>query len=258
MGPKDVFVQDRRGPARDQGPDAISDPPSGHLTDPALWQRLQDHSFPLDDQGMTLRSYLDKKTQLAGSGGLNFDSVTAEKSKIAVQEYRRFLYLAAISDGAAVPSPLIERLWQTHITHSKVYFDQFSPRIMGRVIHHTPGRDSAAMDQAYLDTLELYRVEFGVRAFEKVWPNPETAAETKRKAHLGLRLFGLAAIGIVISPLFGLGWGHVIPFLGLSFAALILFGLSLPSEWSVKSRSDGSGCSSCGCGGGDGGGCGGD
>lgn len=134
------------------------------MIDPDLWQRLCAYEFPLDDQGRSLLSDLDHTTDLG-----------AAKLHIALNEYRCFLYLAAVSTEILAPSPLIDHIWHHHIHHTRAYFDDFCANIIGRVIHHNPGRVGADRDPAYLATLTLYESEFGDQPFDKVWPRPTSA-----------------------------------------------------------------------------------
>jgi hypothetical protein len=210
------------------------------MKDPDLWQRLTEHDFPLDDQGKTLLSHLVDETTL-----------NAWKADIAVQEYRKFLFLAAVSDEMVAPSPLLHRLWLTHIEHTRAYIDVFSPRIIGHVIHHAPGPDHAEATAPYRATLALYEHEFGQRPFHKVWPSPNQMILVRIGS-----VFSAVAIGAFVLLFFLDDQRSTFLFLlgALALLAMVHF---FWGYWTVKPNKHG-GCSSCGGGDGDGGGCGGD
>lgn len=174
------------------------------MKDPELLKRLEWFDFPLKYPGETLLSHLVDKTALGD-----------RKARIAVKEYRRFLYLAAVSDREVVPSPLIDHLWQLHITLSRTYFEDFCPRIIGRVIIRQPRRPGAANDLAYAETLTLYAAEFGERSDRNVWPEPAA-----QRRSLGLKI--MMILGLVA------GFGGY--FLGLSedASALVVVMTSIP------------------------------
>jgi hypothetical protein len=224
--------------------------------DPDLWQRLTEHDFPLDDQGKTLLSHLVKETTLG-----------ADKAAIALREYRKFLYLAAVSGEIVAPSPLIDRIWHTHIEHTRAYFDDFCPRIIGRVIHHAPGRATAETDPAYARTLALYEAAFGVKPFFRVWPQPKVL----RRERLFGRLVRFAIVGLLLwcvifaATIIRSGSTTAIMVLAVTllfFPVATVFvaarSHSRFGHWTVKRKNDRSGCGGGGgCSAGDGGGCGG-
>ena len=208
------------------------------MKDKDLWERLRAYDFPLSGGRGSLRDHLAQKTKLGSS-----------KAPHVIEEYRRFLYLAATSGEVLAPSPLIDRVWDTHIEDTRAYLEDFSGKVMGRVIHHSPGRTKAADDPAYRRTLELYAREFEEEPFARVWPSQAWLQGENRR---GLAIFAALILPMVLSP----AMKFPLPFV----AWPAVFGLSIYinhrwGAWSVSAASDGSGCSACG--GGDGG-CGGD
>ena len=209
------------------------------MQDQALWDRLSAYGFPLTGGRESLERHLVQNTRLGG-----------ERAARVIAEYRRFLYLAAASGRLVVPSPLIDRVWHTHIEDTRAYLDDFCQTVIGRVIHHSPGRPAAAADPGYAATLALYRETFGEEPLFRVWPDP---GRLRRRAWwVALFLAGLLG-SVVAAFVTGFPW----PFITWP----VLFGVGLWAEarwgvWSVQPKSDGSGCSSCGSSDGDG--CGGD
>jgi hypothetical protein len=208
------------------------------VKDQELWQRLRRYTFPLSSGRGTLEDHLVQKTKLGRS-----------KSARAIEEYRRFLYLAASSGEPVAPSPLIDRLWHTHINDTRAYLDEFCGKVIGRVIHHSPGRAKVADDPTYQRTLDLYAAEFGDEPTHKVWPRPDwLKGETKR----GLALFAALLAPMLLSPTVQ----FPLPFVAWPVVAGVAITInSRYGYWTVQASGDGSGCSSCGSGDG---GCGGD
>jgi hypothetical protein len=209
------------------------------VKDKELWERLQAYAFPLSAGRGSLREHLAGKTNLG-----------ADKAPRVVDEYRRFLYLAATSQEVVAPSPLIDRVWHTHINDTRAYVEDFAGKVIGRMIHHSPGRANAADDPAYGRTLVLYEQEFGEAPFAQVWPQPEWL----RRGKWGRLAIIAAFIAIVLSSF---TFRSQLPFIG--WLLVLVVAVQVTSRWgywSVEATTDGSGCSSCSSG--DGGGCGGD
>ncbi|MCB1391329.1 MAG: hypothetical protein KDK12_19625 [Rhodobacteraceae bacterium] len=203
------------------------------MTDEDLWSRLQADDFRLST-GATLASHLTASTAL-----------TASRAERVVDEYRRFLYLAASGDDVAVPSPLIDKVWHRHLQDTRAY-QAMADRI-GRFVHHSPGRAPQRADPAYAATLARYAAVFGAPAPAKVWPGP---ASMRREKWLLAAMAALALLAFVASS----GAVKVAAVLGI--ATLMAVSVA-QSAWSLTSGG-GDGGGGCGGDGGDGGGCGGD
>ena len=94
---------------------------------------------------------------------------------ILVEEYRRFIYLAASTEETLAPSPIVDVVWKMHVEDQKAYFEDFCPRIIGRVIPRPDDLLQFANDPAYARTLDRYADEFG-RAQVQFWPDPDFAS----------------------------------------------------------------------------------
>lgn len=216
------------------------------MRDETLWARLQACGFPMSD-GRSLAA------QIAAQTVLNED-----RAAQAVTEYRKFLYLVATSSRILAPSPLIDRVWHQHLMDTKAYFEAFCPQILGKTLHHIPGRPPVREDSAYLETLAQYQSEFAATASGTMWPTPETMREKQR---------GKAAVTCLIVAAVGFGALHImLPAVILAIGAIAVWLSMLQNPvWAFGAP----GSSSSGCGGstssdtdggcgGDGGGCGGD
>ena len=205
------------------------------MRDPALWDRLLAYTFPMSGQQPPLAEQFANKHRM-----------NAKNAKVVVMEYRRFLYLAAVADDVVTPSPVIDAVWHLHIIDTRAYLDGLCAQIIGRVIHHAPGRDRQSHDVAYPETLVHYQREFGMAAPSRVWPS---VAVMKAGRYVGLPV----VLGLALT-LYGTlegGWGFMLA--GLALAALPLAGWMAIGPWSLggigSAGSEGGPDGSDGCGG---------
>jgi hypothetical protein len=119
--------------------------------------RIEANGFPMSAGG-------DLAAHLAAKGLLMPDLAAR-----AVGEYARFLALRA-AGVVALPSPLVEEVWQEHLKDSSAYFDRLCTPVFGRPIHHAPGPYVFADNPEYRATLAAYRAAFGAEAPEDIWP----------------------------------------------------------------------------------------
>ncbi|MES2773707.1 MAG: hypothetical protein V4722_05960 [Bacteroidota bacterium] len=91
----------------------------------------------------------------------------------AVFEYKKFVYLGVVSDFEVTPSKAIDIVWHEHILFTKGYRD-FCNSVIECPFDHNPelvpiqdqtGRFSAQ----FIDTLNLYKNEFGIIPPEDIW-----------------------------------------------------------------------------------------
>ena len=98
---------------------------------------------------------------------------TQEQADNAILEYKKFIYLCAISPLELTPSDEIEQVWQMHLIFTRDYWGPFS-RTVRKEIHHGPTRggieENAPFLSSYSDTRKLYEREFGVTPPAEVWP----------------------------------------------------------------------------------------
>lgn len=100
-------------------------------------------------------------------------------------EYHRFLYLC--TKQPATPSKDIDAAWHGHLMHSRHYFE-ILPQILGRPVHHTPGRagQGAAEDRGkwldqYERTLAAYEDVFCELPPKDIWPRPVARPTSARQ-----------------------------------------------------------------------------
>ena len=121
----------------------------------ALWERVAAHPFQND--GIAL----DFTRRLARTLGWPLDETRA-----LVEQYRRFCFLAVVSDiGAVTPSEEVDEVWHLHLAYTRDYWDRWCGEALGRRLHHDPTvggpAEQARYRQQYAATLALYERWFG-------------------------------------------------------------------------------------------------
>ncbi|ALN80420.1 hypothetical protein LA76x_2287 [Lysobacter antibioticus] len=128
----------------------------------ALWQRLCDYRFDDDDSNEFL-------TRVATTSLL-----ALSEARAALDEYRRFCFLAVTVAHAVTPSKLVDEVWHTHIVDTRRY-ERFCNEVLQYDLHHVPSRGGRGEDlkhqRQYADTLDSYRRFFGLPP-SRFWPEP--------------------------------------------------------------------------------------
>ena len=128
----------------------------------ALWHRIQAH--PLDDahspHPFSLR--LAKENDWAPG-----------YTQRAVEEYRRFAFLAVAAGHPVSPSDPVDQVWHLHLLYTRDYWEDFCGRVLRTPLHHGPARGGAAEVDKFTDwyarTRASYRRFFGEPPAE-FWP----------------------------------------------------------------------------------------
>jgi len=100
---------------------------------------------------------------------------SAEHANRVMDEYRRFLFLAAAAGHPVTPSDAVDQAWHLHLTYSRDYWDRLCATVLGRPLHHGPtagGNDEQhRYFTQYADTLESYERWFGAPPPADIWPD---------------------------------------------------------------------------------------
>ena len=154
--------------------------PQTSYRDTPLWQALAAMRIEREGASATFARRLGRKQ---GWGKRHTYAV--------IEEYRRFLYLAATGDRPVTPSDDVDEAWHLHLTYTRHYWDELCARILGRPLHHDPTEGGAAQQAHFKDqyaaTLARYELVFGEPPRADVWPAP--GAESRRLRRWP-RLFG--------------------------------------------------------------------
>ena len=98
----------------------------------ALWQRIASH--PLDDPAAPLPFSLRLAKENTWSLGF---------VRRAVEEYRRFAFLAVAAGHPVSPSDAVDQVWHLHLLYTHDYWGEFCPNVLRTPLHHGPTRGGA-------------------------------------------------------------------------------------------------------------------
>ena len=91
----------------------------------------------------------------------------------AIEEYRKFCFLAVHAGHSVTPSDEVDQVWHLHLTYSRHYWETLCRDALDRPLHHGPTKGGAAEDFKFDDwyeaTLASYRRYFGEPPND-VWP----------------------------------------------------------------------------------------
>jgi uncharacterized protein (TIGR04222 family) len=91
----------------------------------------------------------------------------------AIEEYRKFVFLALEADHQVTPSDQVDQVWHLHLLFSDAYWNDFCPRVLGRPLHHHPARggpkERDQFHELYRATIRSYRQHFGEPPAD-LWP----------------------------------------------------------------------------------------
>jgi hypothetical protein len=214
-----------------------------------LWQALGAMRIEAEGAAITFTEKLGRET-----------GWTSAHAEAVMEEYRRFLYLAATEREPVSPSDAIDRVWHLHLTYSRHYWDVLCGEILGRPLHHDPNPGGAAEDERHADqyarTLEAYERVFGAPPPASIWPRP--AAGPSRKGGMRPVAIGLGAAAgasLLLAACSGrsgerelMGWFPLI-FVGMILLIIVIAFASRGQHKGKRGDSDGScGAGGSGCG----------
>lgn len=132
------------------------------LTDP-LWLRLK--AYHPDKTGVALTF----SHRLARENGW-----TRRFALRAIEEYKRFVYLACTGNQPVTPSEEVDQVWHLHLIYSKLYWDDFCGEVLQRPLHHSPTEgghaERAKYHMLYEQTKQRYQEIFGEAPPADLWP----------------------------------------------------------------------------------------
>ncbi len=92
-----------------------------------------------------------------------------------MDEYKRFMFLAAVSGHPVSPSDQVDQAWHMHLVYTRSYWDRFCGEVLGKPFHHGPtrgGQEELRKHQRwYAQTLESYTRFFGCEPPADIWPD---------------------------------------------------------------------------------------
>lgn len=135
-----------------------------------LLQRIQAFQFDAPDTSYTFADRLAKE-----------NGWSAPYAERAVEEYRRFAFLAAAAGHPVSPSEVVDQVWHQHLIFTRSYWQAFCGQTLRTELHHEPSTGGAAEKAKFADwyarTLDSYRSILGEEPPADIWPAPAERAE---------------------------------------------------------------------------------
>jgi hypothetical protein len=163
------------------------------LTDPELWERLQQHQLPfLDWKGerVGFTTYVERRL-----------NILPESAAALVMEYRRAVYLASVVDGPVAPPSLVGAVWRFH-ANAPDYDAKFTHETLRKPVPFVAGvADDAAYfypSGPYACTLKAYHREFDTEPPQKVWPDPLGNHKRKQRVPETFKISLIVCCSIVL------------------------------------------------------------
>jgi hypothetical protein len=139
----------------------------------ALLKRIKSHRF---NDG-------PHATQRFGDRLMRENGWPAPFARRAIDEYRRFAFIAVAGGHPVSPPEIVDQVWHLHLLYTRNYWDVFCRQTLGRTLHHEPatGADGerAHLGDAYAATLASYCRFFGEPPAD-IWPAPDELAHTPK------------------------------------------------------------------------------
>ncbi|VAW87264.1 hypothetical protein MNBD_GAMMA16-366 [hydrothermal vent metagenome] len=94
-----------------------------------------------------------------------------------ILEYRKFVYLAMISEQEVTPSDEVDQVWHLHLLYTKSYWSELCQNTLSTSLHHMPTNggniESMRFEEQYQYTLDKYLETFGEYPPADIWPNTD-------------------------------------------------------------------------------------
>lgn len=127
-----------------------------------LWDKLQKFSIDNPDAQFSFSKRLAKEN----AWSLNY-------AKRVIEEYKKFIYLSAVTKRPLTPSEEVDQAWHLHMLYTKSYLDEMCDCILGFRFNHEPTlggkKEGEKFDTQYLNTLLIYRSYFGCEPPSDIW-----------------------------------------------------------------------------------------
>lgn len=158
-----------------------------------LWKEIEkfDFDFPLSEYGFSTR--------------LAFENEWTEFfTQKAIEEYKKFMYLAATSNQMVSPSEIVDIVWHQHLIFTQSY-KEFGD-ILGKKIEHIPSTHNKQEKDKFLaakkSTKELYESVFGLQP-KAFWEfNSFTEAFQVEKSNADIVFYSILAIPSILITVF--------------------------------------------------------
>jgi hypothetical protein len=98
---------------------------------------------------------------------------TRDYTRRAIEEYRRFMFLAAVAGHPVTPSDQVDQVWHLHLLYTRSYWDRFCKVVLQQRVDHEPTEGGREEGRKFLRwygrTLASYCRYFGEPPAD-IWP----------------------------------------------------------------------------------------
>ena len=172
-------------------------------TEQTLWNDIASFSVDEGDEALTFARRLARE-----------NGWTEAYATRAIEEYKRFMFLAVVAGHPVTPSDQVDQVWHLHLTYTQSYWDRFCGQVLNKPIHHGPTKggpeEAEKFDRWYQNTLESYTRFFDQEPPADIWPDASIRfgedlhferVNTKRHWVVRKSLFRAAVIAISLAAL---------------------------------------------------------
>lgn len=161
-----------------------------------LWQKILDFDFDNSGGDYTFTVRLASENRWT-------DYFTQQ----ALQEYRKFMYLAATASAMVCPSEIVDVVWHQHLIFTKSYREFCA--LLGKDIQHIPSTHSKTEAATFIDgatrTAELYNAAFGQQPKE-IWTEQSMLGGLHLKPSAqspgNFLMFAMPAVLLLLGPVY--------------------------------------------------------
>ncbi len=134
----------------------------GHVVPEHLWDKVVEIFGGVDASTKAFAEKIARK--------LNWEK---DFALVAISEYKKFVYLAVVSEFSVTPSKIIDQVWHEHVLFTAGY-RKFCSEVIDFQLDHNPEllqmeSEMGIFGAQYEKTLELYRNEFNIDPPESIW-----------------------------------------------------------------------------------------
>lgn len=188
-----------------------------------LYERIQ--QFPLD----AVDANLPFSYRLARDNGWTLDY-----AQRALEEYKKFVFLAIVAGHPVTPSDQVDQVWHLHLLYTQSYWEEFCAKILQTSLHHYPTKgghqERGKFNDWYSSTLRSYETIFQQSAPTDIWSSPQI----RFGRDLAFQRVNVQQHWIIPKP--ELSWisRYCYPWTGGLFILLILSIVSTSASWAAS------------------------
>lgn len=186
------------------------------IGNPDLWQKIADWPLPMVPALLEGDKSFQDRLQEVGNW-------SAEDTAAVLREYRRFLYIKAVTGETLTPPKAVDTAWHLHVEQVSDW--TAFQAATGRSVPHLTGLIWPANKEAYLRAHEVYRQAFDETPPTTIWPEPERLGDLMARRRQALWVLVLSAVTLVLGVFQHadrMGWFFAAAFV-LAFLGVIWF-----------------------------------